>query len=151
MQIGKKNISQVRVVADTNTIISGLLWYGAPRYVLNYARTDKIRLFTSKALLAELNTVLQREKFTRRLELARVTPRELLIGYASLAVLVKPDEVKQVIIADPDDDEVLACAVKAKAQIIVSGDRHLSELREYQGIRILKAADFMIEICKDIH
>ena len=146
MRFGKKNISQARVVADTNTIISGLLWNGAPRYVLDYARADKIVLFTSKALLAELETVLQREKFLSRLELAGTTPRELLIGYASLAVIVEPDEIKQIIIADPDDNEVLACAVKAKAEIIVSGDGHLLELSEYQGIRILKSSDFISQI-----
>jgi predicted nucleic acid-binding protein len=45
------------------------------------------------------------------------------------------------VLAEPDDDHVLACALAAKAEIIVSGDRHLLDLREYQDIPILNTAD----------
>lgn len=110
----------MRVVADTNTIVSGLLWSGAPRHVLNAARTGRLQLFTSAELLVELEDVLQRQKFAQRLALAGISAHELVLGYAALATLVKPATIAPVIVADPDDDAVIACAIAARAEIIVS-------------------------------
>ena len=131
----------MRAVADTNIVVSGLLWQGPSRRILERARAGEIELFTSSSLLAELQDVLSRRKFARRLELARVEPRRLLMGYAALARIVLPAEIPPTIADDPDDDEVLACAVAARAEIIVSGDSHLLALVEFRGIRILRAAD----------
>lgn len=80
----------MRVVADTNTVVSGLLWTGAPRKVLDAARTGSIQLFTSAALLAELEDVLGRDKLASRLALINIKPRELVFGYAALATLFYP-------------------------------------------------------------
>lgn len=135
----------MRVVADTNTVVSGLLWHGPPRLVLDAARSGRIELFTSAILLAELEDVLRREKFAQRLALANALPRELLLGYAVLASIIDPAIINPMILADPDDDAVLACAVGAGAQAIVSGDTDLLTLREYQGIKIVTASELSAE------
>lgn len=127
----------MRIVLDTNTVISGLFWRGAPRQVLDLARSGTFTLFTSPDLLAELANVLAREKFAERLKLASTSVEELVFGYASLARTVRPTRIESVIKADPDDDKVLACAKSAKAEIIISGDSHLLDLNEYKGIKIL--------------
>ena len=136
----------MRVVADTNIVVSGLLWRGNPRLALDAAREGVIDLFTSAVLLTELEDVLSREKFTERLASAGVTPPELVLGYAALALVIEPAVIEPVIIADPDDDAVLACAVAAESEAIVSGDGHLLGLRQYQGIRILTAAELITKI-----
>lgn len=66
---------------------------------------------------------------------------QLVERYALLTAVVHPAVISPVILDDPDDDQVLACALAAKAAIIVSGDRHLLDLKEYQGIRIVTAAE----------
>ncbi len=133
----------MRIVADTNTVVSGLLWRGAPRQVLETARANTIQLFTSAVLLAELEDVLNRKKFASRLALADLTPHELVLGYAALATLVEPADIAPVILNDPDDDHVLACAVAASAQAIVSGDRDLLGLKSWQSIWIFTANDLL--------
>lgn len=80
----------MRVVADTNTVVSGLLWHGPPRELLDAARSGKIQLFTSSILLAELEDVLGRDKLANRLGLVGLTPAELVRGYAALGRLVTP-------------------------------------------------------------
>jgi putative PIN family toxin of toxin-antitoxin system len=139
-------VRHLRVVADTSTVISGLLWHGAPRQVLDAARAGTLELHTSASLVAELADVLQRPKFARRLALAEVTPQTLVVGYALLARLIVPAPIGPVVEADPDDDAVLACAAAARAEAIVSGDRHLLELGAYEGIPILSAAQLLARL-----
>jgi len=136
----------MNLVLDTNTVISGLLWKGAPRQVLDLARSGSITLFTSPELLAELADVLGRKKFSDRLALAETSVDELVFGYAALSRTIHPAKIKPVIKADPDDDKVLACAKAAKAEIIASGDNHLLDLREYEGIRILTVNQILEEV-----
>jgi predicted nucleic acid-binding protein len=71
------------------------------------------------------------------LEQAGTSVEELVFGYAALAKTVRPIEIEVVIAADPDDDKALACAKAARVQVIVSGDSHLLDLDEYEGIRIM--------------
>ncbi|HEX5732824.1 MAG TPA: putative toxin-antitoxin system toxin component, PIN family [Blastocatellia bacterium] len=133
-------------MADTNTVVSGLLWQGPPRRVLDSARLGQIALFTSFVLIVELEDVLKRDKFARRLEQAAVTSSDLVLGYAALATLVSPMAIGPVILADADDDAVLACALAAQAEAIVSGDRHLLSLRKHEGINILTATELLKEL-----
>lgn len=133
----------MRVVADTNIVISGLFWGGAPRQVLDAARAGAIQLFTSAALLAEMEDVLQREKFAGRLVAVGYTAQDLVLGYSALACLVEPAALSPVVLDDPDDDAILACAASAHADAIVSGDGHLLRLRAFEEIPILSASQLL--------
>lgn len=90
---------------------------------------------------AELFGVLEREKFSVRLRQAGLTPQGIVMELRHLAYVVAPAQVPRVIEADADDDHVLACAVSAQAELIVSGDKHLHSLNgQYQGIPIVRPA-----------
>lgn len=141
-----KSEAHVRAIADTNIVVSGLLWHGAPRQVLEAARSGIIQLYTSLVLLAEFVDVLQRPKFARRLALAQVTPENLVSGYAALATVILPAAIPRVIASDPDDDAVIACAVGAQAEVVVSGDRDLLDLQSYGGITIVTAAELLVHL-----
>lgn len=141
----------MRVVLDTNTVISGLLWHGPPRQVLSLAREGKFTLFASSAMLAELSNVLQREKFARRLNAAGVTAAELVRGYTALTIRIEPATIYPVVVDDPDDDVFLACAMTARAQVVVSGDHHLLELETHQQINIVSAALFLELFTRLLH
>ncbi len=136
----------MRIVLDTNLVVSGSLWRGAPRQVLDAAREHKLYLFTSAILLAELEDVLGRPKFADRLALANVTPHKLLSDYAALTRRVEPASIPSVIKDDADDDLVLACGEAALADAIGSGDRHLLRLKEYRGIPILTANEILARL-----
>jgi putative PIN family toxin of toxin-antitoxin system len=135
----------MRVVADTNIVVSGLLWRGNPRRVLDAARDGIIELFSSPALLEELDDVLSRKKFATRLKAAGVTVSELVLGYSALTTVIEAEAIEPVILADPDDDAVMACALAAQSEVITSGDNHLLALKEHQEIRILTAAELLTE------
>jgi putative PIN family toxin of toxin-antitoxin system len=131
----------MRLVLDTNVVVSGLLWYSTPAQLIEAARADEVELFTSRVLLAELTRILRRAKFDKAITASGMSLDVLVLGYADITTLVTPEAIPATILNDPDDDHVLACALAAKADYIVSGDRHLLDLKEHQGIRIVTVAE----------
>jgi uncharacterized protein len=129
----------VRVVLDTNTVVSGLLWGGAPRGLIDAATAGEIEIICAEALLDELRDVLNRPKFAQRLLLRGVAAAELLDLYHQLVRIVVPGQLPAPVTRDPDDDLVLACALAAQAEVIVSGDDDLLSLSAYAGVPILTA------------
>ncbi len=137
----------MRIVLDTNVTVSALLWRGTPyRLVETIRRQRQDHLFTSPALLEELADILTRPFAAKRLTLLGRTGEDLLADYAGFAEMVTPRTVPAVVIADPDDDQVIAAAVAAEADIIASGDHHLLSLGKHHGIRILSPADVLASI-----
>ena len=129
----------MRIVADTNTVASGLIWQGPPRRIIDAARAGTVTLHTSVTLLAELAEIIGRGKFIRPILRAGLSAAALVEDYQRLAVLVEPAPLTAPVSRDPDDDHVLAAALGADAQLIVSGDRDLLDLGTFSGIPILAA------------
>ncbi len=128
---------------DTNVALSALVWRGAPYRLLQAIRRqpETVQLYSSEALLTELAEVLARPHLRKPLAAIGKTPADVLTDYAASVEVVTPTEVPRVIADDPDDDHVLACALAARADAIVSGDRHLRGLQpQWRGIAILTAA-----------
>lgn len=130
----------MRLVLDTNIVVSGLIWGGVPRQLLDLGRDGRVTFFTSSVLLDELADVLEREKFAALLSSQGITPAFLMQRYGMLAKLVKPQPVERTV-RDIDDDAVVATALAAKADVIATGDSDLLVLHPWQGIQILNAAD----------
>jgi len=130
----------VRVVADTNTVVSAFLWGGPPAAVFRAARERRITLCSSATLMAELSDVLSRSKFAARIDAVGSSVPQLLAGYRALVSMVRPVAI-QPTARDPDDDHVLACALGAGAALIVTRDRGLLTLGTFHDTRILAAHD----------
>ena len=129
----------IRIVADTNIYISALMFGGPPGVFLDLALKRAFQLVTSAALLDELDEKL-RGKFAVALEDAQIIRGRL----ESAASLVVPGFVLSVIADDPDDNRVLECAVAGKADVIVSGDRHLLQLGSFEDISIMTVRQFLV-------
>lgn len=138
----------MRVVLDTNKLVSAILSpLGAPRRLLDDARAQVFELCSSPVLMAELLDVVSREKFARRLAAAGLAPLGIVSEIRRLATMATPADVPRVVANDADDDHVLACAVAAQADLLVSGDKHLLGLGgHYQGIAIVTPAQAMQRI-----
>jgi len=97
----------VRLVLDTNIVVSGLIWGGVPRQLLNLGQDSQMTLFTSSLLLDELADVLGRSKFAALLASQSITPTFLMQRYGLLANLVKPQAIERTVPDDADDDAVI--------------------------------------------
>ena len=132
----------MRIVADTNIWVSGLLWRGMPWKLLCLAETGQVELCLALPMLAELAEVLNYGRIRSRLEQLSITTNDLVAFALRLASLFEASEGDPIVQADPDDNIFLWCATAASAAYVVSGDRHLLDLGTYAGIPIVTVHDF---------
>ena len=132
----------LRLVLDTNVVVAGLLWNGPPRQLLEAAIAGEVELFSSAVLLDELAHTLGYAKFAGRIEAFGTHITALVAQYTALVSLVAPAGVPRIVANDADDDHVIAAAVAARAELIVTGDRkHLLPIGSHQGIAIVTARE----------
>lgn len=131
----------MNVVYDTNTYISGIFWKGLPRELLLKASAKEVDLFISTEILEEIQRVLKRD-----FEADESRVKSIVDNIIETAEVINVNQKIDVIKADPSDNKILACALECRAKYIVSGDYHLLSLKEYKGIKILKATEFLEKI-----
>jgi hypothetical protein len=139
-------VKPVRAVLDTNVVASALLWGGTPERLIEAAGDGALELFTSEALLAELAGILGRAKFAAMLRQKNLQAGEIVARYRELAETVDAAPLDEAALRDPDDAAVLACAVAARADAIVTGDGDLHALGNYRGIPVLSPAQALRRI-----
>ncbi len=128
----------IRAVLDTNTIVSGLGWGGAPGAVLDAAMAGQFDLVTSTVLLDELRRVLTYPK----LEAVIGQTSELVELITLAAIVVEPTETVD-IVRDPDDNRLIEAALAGDADVIVTGDQDLLTLRGVGQVRIVTPRAFL--------
>lgn len=126
----------MRLVVDTNVLVSAFLWQGTPGRLIELASEKEVELFTSRTLLDELAATLAKKKLAKPVLATGLTADQMLHNYRRLATPVTARRLARQISRDADDDAVLACALAAGADLIVSGDDDLLTLKHYQGILI---------------
>jgi len=133
------------IVCDTNILISATHFPGrSPDEVINLVREGSIELAISPEILSEFERVLKKKFGASKEEIKETTG-----SIKEMAVIVKPTEKINLIKQDPTDNKILECALKAKADYIISGDtKHLQPLKEFQGIPVLSPAQFLTVISK---
>lgn len=132
------------VVLDTNVIVSALLTSsGSPAKIIDLWEKNEFEVTVSIQLLHELEHTLTYPKINNYLKWSRQAIAFFLEHYAKFANVVDPQFELEIIENDPDDNRVLECAVAGGASYIVTGDNHLLNLKEYQGIMILPPVGFL--------
>jgi uncharacterized protein len=127
-----------RVIADTNVYVSALHVGGVAGEVLAGARAGQFQLFISHLILQELERVL-----VGKLKWAPGRAKEAISAVRTLATLVIPTEPVAAIANDDPDNRILECALRAEAQMIVTGDRLLQALGSFRGIPVVSPRQFI--------
>lgn len=130
-----------RVVLDTNVTISALLSRGAPYRVVLLAKAKVVQAIYCDEVLAELS-----EKLRAKFRFDESHIRATLYQIRQYAERVEITGIVRVVRSDPDDDKFVECARVGQAQWLVSGDKHLLNLRHDQSIRIVTADEFLTEV-----
>jgi len=128
----------VRAVADTNVYISALNFGGTPEEVLGLGRAGAVQIFISPPMLREIERVL-----LRKFHWSARDTRGAIAAILEFAQLVRPRETIHVITEDESDNRVLECALEARAGTVITGDRHIQQLKTFRGISIVSPGGFL--------
>jgi putative PIN family toxin of toxin-antitoxin system len=135
----------MKVVVDVNVLISALLWGGTPRKILILAQNNQISIFASPDLFQELETTLKRTKFQAKIKSLGLTVEDILD--AATEVLQSCPNISLDIdisqLRDIKDYHILAAAVSAQADFLITGDQDLLVLNQFAEILIMTPADFL--------
>ena len=131
----------MRIVLDTNVFISGVFFSGPPYEILKAWIDKRIQIFISSEILQEYQRV--GEELSNRYTEIEITP--ILKSFSQNAISISAPRLAHPVCVDPDDDKFLECAVAGKAELIISGDRHLLYINDFQGIKIVKPRIFVDE------
>ena len=134
------------IVPDTNLMISGLLWRGNPRKIINLVYAKKIDFFGSKETYEEFCRVIYYPRLKKVLSREIFSPQKLILDYKNLVKIASISNTLMgvnIIKKDPDDDMFIRVAEAVKAKIIISGDPHLLDFKKYNNIRIIEPALFL--------
>ena len=124
------------LVLDTNIVLSGLIWRGAPFELIRLAGEGRVEFFTSTLMLYELQDVLERDKWRSRLDAIGKTPDELIQKYLMSTSLVEPGNIIFSPLLDLSDNKLLSTAVAAQADAIVTRDKDVLSISSYGNIPI---------------
>jgi len=130
----------VRVVIDTNVLISAIFWTGKPKQILNKVRQEEITFLTSEFILEGLKKVLR--KGDKPFKLSEEEADRVVTAMRELAVVVNIGSQVSVC-QDENDNRVLECAIDGNADCIITGDFHLLQLGSFQKIDIMTVSDFL--------
>lgn len=134
----------MKLVVDTNVLVSGIFFSGPPYRILNAWRQGKIELVLSPEIFSEYQRVA--EKLSNQFAMIKLSPwLELLLANSSI---VKPAPLEEPVCEDPSDDKFIACAIAGDTQLIISGDKHLLDVSGYRDITVLKPRTFVDKILK---
>lgn len=131
-------MTKYRVVLDTNVYLSGIIFGGNPKHILDLILDRKITAFTSPAILLEISQKLQ-EKFGWSKNQILTTVKTL----AKTVTVVSPQRKLNVVKSDKTDNKIIEAAVEAEADYIITGDKHLLQIRKYQNIKIVFPSSFL--------
>ena len=128
------------IVVDTNVLISAVFFKGKPDIILEAWRTGKLEMILSHEILEEYSKVLERlsERYPS------IDTSGILSMFTTGCRMIEPAEaIGKQICEDPDDDKFIAAAIGGEAETIISGDKHLLEVKGYSGIEVLRPAEFI--------
>jgi putative PIN family toxin of toxin-antitoxin system len=129
----------LRVTVDTNIIISALNFSGSPLRILEMAAEGAIRLAVSDNILNEVERVLRRPKFGWSQERIDAAVRQI----SGFAEHVEPKQRIDIVKEDPTDNRIIECAAASGSEYLVTGDRHLLKIGQYQGVKMTTPSEFV--------
>jgi len=129
----------MKIVIDTNVVVSGVFFGGMPSRVLETWRDGNVELVCSPDILEEYRRVGEHLEA----QFADVSLAPFLALLVMNAEIFDPPDLPEKVSKDPDDDKFIACAIASNCRLIISGDRDLLEVSGYQGVKVVIPREFL--------
>jgi putative PIN family toxin of toxin-antitoxin system len=137
----------MKIVLDANQFVSAVLVpVGHPAQILSAWRRGDFDLVISPQIIEEVRRVLFYPRLMKKHKMNEAEVDEFLLGLKTAAIISPGNLEVKIIKDDPTDDKYVACALEIGAEYIVSGDDHLKNLGEYQGVKIISPVQFLRDV-----
>ena len=133
----------MKVTVDTNILISSTFWGGDSDKILKKVERGELELILSEDILDEFLKVLDYEEIKKKIENKNLEMRRAMEKIVSISTIVVPLRKLDVVEDDPDDNKILECAVEGDVDYLISQDKHLLNIGEYEGIKIISPEEFL--------
>ena len=133
----------MRIVIDTNVFISATFWKGDSFRILKKVENQEISLILSQEIIEEYREVLNYEEIQSKVKIKELEANFILGELIAISLIVSPIVQHNLVKADPDDNKFIDAGIEGNADYIVSQDKDLLNLKEFQSIKIIKPEDFL--------
>jgi len=133
----------MKVVADTNVLISATFWCGDSDEILSKAECGELVLVLSKEILKEYASVLQYKEIKDKIKAKNLETLRTIQKIISIATIVNPLCKLDVVKDDPDDNKIIECAIEGEVDYIITQDKHLLKLKRFENIDIVTPKEFL--------
>jgi len=133
----------MRIVADTNILVSATFWNGDSDRIMREVEKGSITLVLSAEIIREFLKVLHTDEMLQKVREKELRFQRTIEKTVSLAEIVYPKEKLDIVKDDPDDNIVLECAKKGAVDFVITNDRHLLNLKSFNGIPIVTPKEFL--------
>ena len=133
----------MKITTDTNVLISSTFWSGDSDRILEKVENKEIELVLSKEIIEEFSKVLEYKEIKDKIKDKNLEMKRTVEKIISLSTIIVPSLKFNEIKEDPSDNIILDCAVEGNVDFILSQDKHLLNLKEFRGIKIINPADFL--------
>ncbi|PIN93488.1 putative toxin-antitoxin system toxin component, PIN family [Candidatus Pacearchaeota archaeon CG10_big_fil_rev_8_21_14_0_10_31_24] len=129
----------MKITLDTNFLISSTQWKNSVAHkILIKLIRNNYELFTTEEILTEFSEVLARDFEYENNEIEKILTN--VLGFVKI---IKPNIKIEVVKEDPDDDKIIECAISSSSDYIITYDKHLLNLKEYEEIKIITPEEAM--------
>lgn len=133
----------MRIVPDTNVLISAAFWNGSSNEIIKKAENKEIELILSAPIIEEFTEVLSYEEIQSKIKSKNLEMKMTAEHLINISKIVEPSEIIDVVKEDPDDNKFIEAAMEGKADYIITQDNHLLKLKKYKNIKIITPKDFL--------
>ena len=133
----------MRVTLDTNVLISATFWKGDSDRIIELAEHGKIELILSPAIIEEFLKVLDYKEIQEKIVGKNLRMRRPIEKIISIAAIVIPKRLIDIVKEDPADNKIFECAIEGKAGFVVSQDKHLLRISEYGGVKVVSPRELL--------
>lgn len=132
----------MKIVLDTNVLISGTFWTGDSFKILNKIDKEEIELIISEDLIKEYEKIINSDEIIEKITDKKLILNKVVQKVINNSVIVEPKQKFNVVKDDAKDNKIIEAAIEGKADYIISQDKHLLKLKSYQGIKIISPEEF---------
>lgn len=135
----------MKVTLDTNVMLSATLWYGASNKIFRLIENGEIELVLSEEIIDEYANVMYYDEIQDKIKEHNLELMIIIEDLVALSTIVIPTRKINAVLEDPNDDKILECAVEGESDYIITNDKHLLKLKEFEGIKIV-TPDYFLKI-----